>query len=151
MPSFELQKSPEPHFKQGNEFVVQDDYYEEVAPFVRGKESRLLVDGKYVLSLQNGIGHCCGMTLLCRYDPSRFITYFNDIVEYLRPHVGKKMEYHLKWSLQDKVFLILSDETASWDSEIRKHPRMSLVYSFNNKATKPYSGSMCHLYVLDLA
>jgi hypothetical protein len=117
----------------------------------RTRAVNIELDGGKVLRVENGVGQCCGATFLCDFWVTRFVDNFEAVLALLRTKVNQKLHPDLWWALQDKVFLYLSDETAPWDSEIRKHPKMSLVHSFSNKATKPYSGSMVHLYVLDLA
>jgi hypothetical protein len=153
MSLLKVEKTETPYYKQEGEFVPEYECYLN-KPFARGWEVVITHEGRRVCSIQNGNGHCCGSTFLCYFGPTSFVHYFDEVIELLKDQVGKKMfegDACLKWALQDKVFLYLSDETVFWDSEIRKHPKMSLVYSFNNKATKPYSGSMVHLYVLDLS
>lgn len=153
MPSLKVVEVEVPHYKQEGKWVPEGECYLD-KPFARGKELKIVTEGgRHVCVIQNGIGHCCGATFLCFFFGHNFPDYFNEVIELLKSQVGKKQfegGARLKWPLQDKVFLYLSDETKSWDEDIRNHPKMSLVYSFNNKATKPYSGSMVHLYVLDL-
>ena len=117
----------------------------------RTRAANINLDGLKLLRVENGVGQCCGATFLCDFWPAKFVTNFEAIITLLREKVNQKLHPDLWWALQDKVFLYLSDETANWDNNLRKHPKMSLIYSFNNKATKPYSGSMVHLYVLDLS
>jgi hypothetical protein len=101
--------------------------------------------------IENGVGHCCGASFLCMFAPVVMSTRLDELIAYLKENVMKKLHPDMYWTLQDKVFLYLSDETVFWDAPLRNHPRMSLVYSFNNKATKPYSGSKVDLFVLDLS
>jgi hypothetical protein len=133
------------------DIVPLTDGNNEVKSLGRTRSVSITLDGGKVLRVENGAGHCCGATFLCDFLAPRFEAYFEEVLALLRTKVNQKLHPALWWALQDKVFLYLSDETAPWDSEIRKHPKMSLLYSFNNKATKPYSGSMVYLYVLDLA
>jgi hypothetical protein len=100
--------------------------------------------------IENGVGYCCGASFLCMFAVTTMVTRFDELIAYLKENVMKKLHPDMYWNLQDKVFLYLSDETVFWDAPLRNHPRMSCVYSFNNKATKPYSGSKVDLFVLDL-
>ena len=107
--------------------------------------------GVRVCRIENGVGFCCGASFLCVFSPFDMSTRFDELIAYLKENVMKKLHVDMYWTLQDKVFLYLSYETVYWDAPLRNHPRMSLVYSFNNKATKPYSGSKVDLFVLDLS
>jgi hypothetical protein len=133
------------------DIAIIKDGYGEVTEIGRTRAVNIRLYGYKVLRVENGVGQCCGATFLCDFSSTRFVDNFEAVLALLRTKVNQKLHPDLWWALQDKVFLYLSDETDDWDSEIRKHPKMSLVYSFNNKATKPYSGSMVHLYVLDLS
>lgn len=133
------------------ELYMEKDGDDEIISIGRGRCAHVRFNGDPVCSIENGVGYCCGATFLCQFFSRAFPQHFESLIAFLKENINKKLHPDMYWSLQDKVFMYLSDETVIWDAPIRNHPKVSIVYSFNNKATKPYTGSMVYLCVLDLS
>jgi len=148
---FNLKQLARPYYKDSTgafEIWENSDLGLENLPDTYVHEVVVTAGSTNVCRIQQGVGHCCGASYLTNLQ--QVAPYFQQLVDFLTSKKQTKADYMFKWLLQDKLFFYLSDETVGWDEPIRTHKQVKHLFKFNNKATKPYSGSDVSLYVLEL-
>lgn len=109
-------------------------------------EEEVWMDGVRLCRLQQGVGHCCGATYITQISPD-LAPDFDDLLSFIK---NQRRCHHVRWAIQDHLFFYLSDETVLFDEPIRKHPKVKELFTFNNTATKPYTGSNVTLFTVSL-
>ena len=109
-------------------------------------EEEVRMDGIRLCRLQQGVGHCCGATYITQISPD-LAPDFDALLSFIK---SKRRGHHIRWAIQNDLFFYLSDETVLFDEPIRKHPKVKELFTFNNTATKPYTGSNVTLFTVSL-
>jgi len=138
-------------------------------PYTRSIKVSSVIEGyssqgpKPICTIQNSVGHCCGMSMLGNLTPYGFWQREESVDAFMQ-------HFKDKWAVEyDSIFrddsnngltlfdicgfhIALSRETAQYDQALRNYPGMTLVQVFRNNRGGPASKGEGHeisLYYLE--
>ena len=137
-------------------------------PYTRSFKVSSVIEGystqgpKPICTIQNSIGHCCGMSMLGCLTPYGFWQREESVAAFMQ-------HFKDKWASNNNIFrdefgncltlfdvcgfhVALSRETENYDQALRNYPGMKLVQVFRNNRGGPTDKGMGHeisLYYLE--